>query len=497
MVIPVFILLIISSLNGPFLHPDELIIVDLGRNILEPSSNWTVSWIPNIQEPAFLISYLGVVIQELNYEYFGQYGPRIFALLGGIAAATVLIGWLQKRNIPDNIILLLGLVFLLDPLFVQSYTIGRIDGWCMCLCLGSCWIIHDNNFYCRRKRQYYFRLFSAGIVAALAFFIWPSAIFLFPLVFMELFDSYTLNKKSEFENREFFKMLLFFFSGCIILSFLLLIPILKQLSHQLENIFQALYTNTHAGPNYYILGPLNNMLELPRVLKFSPFIFLSAILAFFKLRNRSILISFCIVTVLMVFTVVYIQRVQYLIPYFIIAISALFQKGSSKVVSSSLRKTILTTMLIWAVGLSIAFRTFLIYDNHNRDDRKMLEQTAMIMLGKGEHEVFIPFDFYYSGRSLNWNMHRPYLGVGSPVTVEVLAQLLPKVDYVIMEDPTKEIENEIIKKGFVIKGEYQLYKDPPKPFSGITTNIHRVRNLYSIFTKPYGPYKLYIRKNHG
>lgn len=234
-------------------------------------------------------------------------------------------------------------------------------------------------------------------------------------------------------------------------------------------------------------------MELPRVLKFSPFIVLGASLGFIRKNNWGIFLASLLVATFMICSLVYINRVQYLVPYLLLAVSTLFEKGSRRLISLNFRKCILILLLIWSIGLSVGARTYLVFGGQNLKERELLEKAALAMVGEGEHKVYIPYEFYYSGRSLNWQMYRAYLANNNPLTAHVLQQILPHVDYVIMNQPSEEFENEMIKQGFEDQGVFQLYENPPQPFNGITTNDTRVRNLYSIFNKPYGPYKLFKR----
>lgn len=491
--LPVFFLFLITLDKGPYLHADEFVIVDLGRYILNPNSTWSIAWITEIKEPAFLISYLGVVFQELIYGYFGQYGPRLFALIGAIAAASALMKWLLVRNVSRHAALFIGLIFLLDPLFVQSFTIGRIDSWSMFLCFNSGWIIHGSKYYSSRRRIFNLRLLVAGLMAGLAVFVWPSAIFLFPLIIMELFQVQLKTGRNESKMRGFFGTILIWIFGTLFITSLLFLPISRQLSLQVINILEAIYANSHSGSNYELGGILHNLKELPRVLKFSPFVVLGASIGFIKQKNRDILLATIFVTILMVGSLVYINRVQYLIPYFLLAIGSLFQKGAGDSISQKLRNWLLIVPLVWSIGLSVGARTYLVFAEENLEDRQLLHNAAVAMVGEGEHKVYIPYEFYYSGRSLNWQMYRAYLANNNPLNLPVLQQILPHVDYFILNQPSVEFENEMVRQGFRNMGEFRLYKDPPKPFNGITTNDIRLRNLYSVFKKPYGPYKLYKR----
>jgi hypothetical protein len=136
--------LLIFSLTievAPFLHKDEFMIIDIGRIILNPDTDWSITWLVKRGEPVFLWFYVGPVVQELAFQSIGQYGPRIIALIGALAAATTMIGWLLARGTSRNAALLLGLIFLIDPIFVQAFTLGRVDGWTIALAISACWIL--------------------------------------------------------------------------------------------------------------------------------------------------------------------------------------------------------------------------------------------------------------------------------------------------------------------------------------------------------------------
>lgn len=491
----IFFLILITINKGAYLHSDELLIIDLGKNILNPESDWSIAWLIDMQKPAFLVSYIGVVLQEIIYEYMGQYGPRIFGLLGAIAAATSLVGWLIARGTNRKIVFVLGLIFLLDPLIVQAFTIARIDGWAMFLSLSSCWVLRGtHHFY--SKEVIFTRLLLAGALASLAVITWPSAIFLFPLIILELFG---LTKKS-WENRGNFKELislgLVFIIGGIISIILLLYPVSGQIISQLELATETINANSHAGSSgeIGIQGVIGNLSELLRILKFSPFIVLLAIVAVFQLKQIKIFLAIFMVIVIMSLTLVYINRVQYLIPYFIVAISSIFHKGYHENYPRILSIGGIAILLFWSIGLSLGVRSFLAFDGQDERNRMLLNKAAISMVGPGEHKVYVPYEFYYSGRTLNWRMYRAYLAHNNTMNLENWKKILSCVDYVITREYSKGFEMETINEGFVDKGIFHLYEDPPEPFNGVTDNEVRIRNLFSIFRKPYGPYRLYVRE---
>ncbi|WP_345160931.1 hypothetical protein [Pontibacter saemangeumensis] len=479
--------------TGPYLHSDEFMNLDLGRVILDPKTDWSIAWMLDQQKPVYLFSYVGTVLQELSFEFGGQYGPRVSGLIGALAAATALLGWLIARRTSPNVAILLGLIFLLDPLFVQAFTIGRIDGWPMALCLSSCWILRDSGNYLSKLSLLHVRLLSAGGLATIAFFTWPSAVFLFPLIALELFDVLKKNVNGGYSFQKSYRPVLYFIAGGVVVTLLLLLPIISQLLSQYKNALEGLKANTHGGSSQEKLTILNNAVELLRVLKYTPVMVLIALLVFFKFRQMSLTLAILTVLILMISTLVYINRVQYLLPYFLAYIGSLYHQKNIESSSQWLRMGSLAALLFWSVGLSLGVRTYLAFDTQQERKRELVHQAALSMIGSGEHRVLIPYEFYYSGRSLGWKMYRAYIAYNNPFNTDMLKKILTRVDYAIMRQPMGEFEWVMLEEGWLDKGTIYLYDKPSEAFDGKTTNESRIRNLYSIFRKPYGPYRLFVR----
>jgi hypothetical protein len=115
----------------PIILQDEVQILDSGRTVWEPSSDWALSW--NVQKsfPVLTWSFIGSGLQDLAYRLSvpSLLGPRLMSMLAGIAAATCLLGWLLARCTPRTAAVVISLIFLLDPIFSNIYRRGRIDGW--------------------------------------------------------------------------------------------------------------------------------------------------------------------------------------------------------------------------------------------------------------------------------------------------------------------------------------------------------------------------------
>ncbi|MFZ2097168.1 MAG: hypothetical protein WAV05_11080, partial [Anaerolineales bacterium] len=167
---------------SPTVWPDEVDIIDYGRVALQPNTEWSINW-QEEDRPRLMLSYLGPILQEWAFQFSGEslVGPRAISLIGALAAATIAVGWLRSRGTSAFKAGLLGLIFLLDPLFTQSYRGARVDGWAMALGLGACWVLSRTSWRIQNGRTYHGMVLLAGALDLLAFFVWPSAVMLFPL----------------------------------------------------------------------------------------------------------------------------------------------------------------------------------------------------------------------------------------------------------------------------------------------------------------------------
>ncbi|GAA4438932.1 hypothetical protein GCM10023188_34720 [Pontibacter saemangeumensis] len=140
------------------------------------------------------------------------------------------------------------------------------------------------------------------------------------------------------------------------------------------------------------------------------------------------------------------------------------------------------------------------FDANTGQDRDLLNQAAKSLIGSGDHKVLLlhTTELYYSGRSLGWEMYSPYIGIGEPLNQKTLEKILFQVDYAIIKDPiSKDLEQSLIVGGMYLKNSYAIYDGSAEKFDGITTNIWRLRYLYSIFEQHYGPYKIFVRKQNN
>lgn len=489
---------------APSLHGDEFMIVDLGRVILQPDSNWSITWMTDRNEPAFVFFYLGPVLQELAFQAVGQYGPRVSGVLGAFVAATALVGLLLARDTSRAAALMLGLAFLLDPIFLQAYTLGRVDGWAMATCLISCWILRKAAG--ERDAATNRRVAAAGAGSALAFFIWPSAVFLLPLILLELVRMTTKVQSVQFYSKAFFISIAIFTLSGIITTVLLVVPVASKFYHLFWNIVDGFIINMQSGPsNAKGAGTgavYQSTLSLFQTLKFTPFIVLFGLLGIYIRRDVGVICAGVTATLIMVLTLVYMHRVQYLIPYFIIIIAGIFERGydykhSFKSTISIATKLNMILVISWSIVISIVARSILAFDEKVNRKRELIYQAAMTMIGYGKHAVCIPGpEFYYAGRSLGWEMYKPYAAVGDTLSTDKLKGIITHIDYLILPswEEAEEFDCLLLKEGMEGYQWFYLYPEQITDFDGKTTNIYRIRNLFSIFRQPYGPYILYKRE---
>lgn len=493
---------------APFLHIDEFMTVDLGRVILHPDSTWSIAWMVEREQPAFVFFYIGPLLQEYMYQLLGQYGPRISGILGALMAATAMVGWLLSKRTPQHAAFILGLAFLLDPIFVQAYTIGRVDGWTIAACLTACWVLRNSILVDESVRTFKVQLITAGSLTAFSFFIWPSAIFLIPLISLELSG---VVKKCNQSGRGWqldSHPVLLFVTGGVVTTLVLIIPVAPQLREFYGNVLEGILINSRTSSSNAALthNTINfqPLIHLFQVLKFSPVLLLCAVLGIAKEKEWKLLFAGGVVVALMLFTVVYSHRILYLLPYFTAGAALLFHRNNNGNIERILLKArsfSLISLLLWSVGLSVVLRTIAAFEGKKEREREQIDRIANSMIGVGGHKVYsYPYEFYYTGRSFGWKMFKPYLAVGDdPLqNPKVLKQTLAQVDYAILPKHriSSALELQLRDSGMELKGTYQLYAPSmTEQQNNRVTLLDRVRHFYFIPRMPYGPYVLYKKQN--
>ncbi|MFD3002753.1 hypothetical protein ACFS7Z_20445 [Pontibacter toksunensis] len=402
-------------------YKDEAQIIDYGRLTLNPNSTWSISWRVAEEKPILLWSYLGPLISEASFMMSGysSLGPKVASLLGGLFASTMALGWLIVRRVPKYAAFGLSLAFLLDPLFLLSQRIGRVDSWVLGCCLCCCWILHGTDIV-KNNNQAKFRLVIAGGLAAISALIWPSGVFLYPLIVIELFKFDNTEDKFITKRQVIWLRGGYFALGGLITSMLLLIPIAQHFFLIFGDMTTMLSNNVNSSMSFF--ERFFALLEYKQWLKmlkafiktFSPLFLIFALVGLFLRFDKRIFIATLLAAGIIFASQIYEQRLLYLLPYFLVLISCSFiqsKKQNSKNLIKKYNTTVLIILVTWSVSLSLFVRTAIGLNKPDESDQIRIYRVSNSHIGAGNYKVLLGFtyEFYFAGRSLGWQMYTPYV----------------------------------------------------------------------------------------
>jgi hypothetical protein len=519
-IVAIVLFLVQASTAGliPSLMQDESQITDYGRLALDPLSRWSVTWWVASDKPIFLWSYVGPVLAEIGYQLGGAsgVGPRIMALLGGLAASYMALGWLLERKVPSVIAAMLSLAFMLDPLFTLSQRMARSDSWVMAFCLASCWLL------CRSSSKHgsskVLLVILSGILASAASFVWPSAVFLYPLIFLQLVQSIYVSGDLKKSINQIMLYTVYFCAGALFAALVLIIPIRQHIAMILGDMKSMVALNIDSSKTFAerALTPLSwqpwSKLIKAFAKTLSPGLPVLAIWALFFRREKG-LVLMCFVTLSAIFiTLVYEFRLLYLIPYCLAITGVLFSQVPSKALKPAVHRisvTLVYLVALWAIGISIFLRSALAFNDRTLHDRALISEAARSAIGQGNYKVFLAFtyEFYFTGRSLGWQLYTPYIqftydSEGNWIRKDdyhpkdKFLELMSKMDYAIF--PIGKMNDEVGKQLQLSGLEYLRTIHITDKFVNRSTAAPaaRMNNIFLWFLRgsdSYGPYLLYSR----
>ncbi|MFZ4641494.1 MAG: hypothetical protein ACOYMP_14015 [Nodosilinea sp.] len=337
-----------------------------------------------------------------------------------------------------------------------------------------------------------------GSLAAVAIFIWPSAVFLYPLVLFELAS--LLHQQRE-PGKGRLTQLTAFFTGGILTGIVLLFPIWQQLGAALSDTYALSTTSGGVSASgesistYFQTVLSTRLVDLGSSFKMSPFLPLAAIVSLFYRRQPGLLFITLFATTLVLNTNVYIYRVIYLLPYCVVLVSTLYQAESRQLKTFPkarwLKSCLLMLLLGWSFSLSMLVRPVIALGQDADRDPRILTDVAASAIGSGEHIVFLlgPVEFYHAGRTLQWKMFWQYLN--SPTSyLDMLddpayKQTFSRLDYLILPQGAMTPQLQQVMDNVGLGDHFTLLTSSPDLVKGQKSRFRP--------PQPYGPYVVFRR----
>ena len=468
----------------PIIGQDEVQIVDGGRTLLNPHSDWSITWFP--QGGPALASEYGPLLQELGFRLSGSpIGPRTLSLVGAMLAATLLVAWLLSRGVIPRAAWLAGIAFALDPIFTESYGSARIDCWAFALCFGAAWLVRRPCGPAVRARAD----FLAGVLAALALAIWPTAPLLYPLLLTEFLVSGSVELTRKQRLASVTRRVTFAALGGIAAIVVLLAPVLGRLSAFVDSARQSVPLNVSApdaGHSRLVTGMLGVFLPLSR----APFLIAAALLGALLTKERLLLVVTLGCVLFVAATRAYHMRDLYLLPYLIALATSVLVGMPKETRRTTARKAagfLIAGAATWGFGLSAVVRPWVAWQHRDVRNPAILMAVAKAEIGPGRHTVLVrPYEFYYAGRQLGWRMF--HLFARNDFKDPLYKTLLESVDYAIVNSSSLDSATlSVLERSGLKTMSVPPWPSPPAPV--------RILGIpaFSDVDRTYGPYTFFAR----
>ena len=162
--------------SSPPLWQDEIQIIDYGRVLFDPLSDWAVTWSSHHKAPMPTVCYLGCAGAELAFQVSGSVlGSRLFCLGGGIAFSVGILALALSMRLDGFIAVVLALIAFLEAGLLASYRSGRVDAWSLALVVAGTWLVHRSVEKTDSRW-----LIVAGLCLGLAPYVWMRSLMAIP-----------------------------------------------------------------------------------------------------------------------------------------------------------------------------------------------------------------------------------------------------------------------------------------------------------------------------
>lgn len=409
---------------SPVVWGDEVQVIELGRQILEPGSTWSVMQGQDFA-PVRGINYLGGLLHELIYRAAGHtfVGPRAVQLLAAWTGSAVLLAWLRQRGAAGWTALIVALLYAIDPIFERSYRGGRVEALVFLGAFIACWRIAGWPRASGRSRR--LRFGTAGLITGILPWIWPTAILLWPLVLIETWR--VVSPEAGRTAAAWRNALWPLAAGFIVGAFVPIVPVwtvawslmATTLNHLLWDVTAA--SKPAAGPAPGVLS------SIASTIRYSPFLALLALSGAWLRSQRGLGLAFLAILALFLGTRFYLYRYLYLLPYLAPLAAAgltwMWTRAQSARLPRWAPAVPAVAALVWALALCFGVRSYAVAETRLWRDPAELVETLGRGVGIGPIPVCLgAHEVYFAGRSLGWQMYGLKFSASQATAARFMAQ---------------------------------------------------------------------------
>lgn len=423
---------IFSASRIPLPSLDEVHLVEIGRNLLD-RDGMQASFLT--ERTGFFTThfyYLGSVTQEWAYRVFGFPAPRIITILAFLLASVLCRYWLLYRGEEEKTARLFSLMFMVQPVVVQSSR-TRLDAWAFVFCFSILLLITTAKGLTGRARKV--RFCWLGFLAAGSLFVWPTALVFF-LIY--LYEMLRLKKQINMESRALLSLFGFAICGGLLGILLFLIPVSGHLMASLfsfESHVTAAVSVASGTPTSVIVkfwGVANCLLrEFLRDPLFMVFVGVGLITSF---RDRHLLVCFSAAVGLLLLSGLYIFRLLYLMPFLLLfvlsGVSWIRARYPKCATGSFFVMLFYQSLCGFVIPFVVSFALM------GRSHQRLVQKLKEVVGGRGVNVYSQIFQTYYAGKDLGWNQSRYFLGANI-LDDSTNARLLSKADVIIDANPQR------------------------------------------------------------
>jgi hypothetical protein len=383
---------------SPVYWIDEAQILDFGRSLVfEPETTWSFNWLGE-GRPATTIGYLGPAMQEGVFRLSGlePWAPRFASVLGGAAAATMLMGWLWARGVGGRVSVVGGVLLLLDPTLVQACRGGRVDGWAIAVALGAAWALHRARV--SREHSVAFAGLS-GVLTATAPFVWPTAIASLAAVGLELVQLGSDRTRPWSRSARVITA----FAVAAVATGLLLGGLFVALHGGTASHGDSLWAQLMADASPALSEKAGAVID---AVSTNPALWALMLLALPVASARPFVIAAGAALVIVAPGYLYTFRFLYVIP--MLAAAAAAAATAAPGAGRKAYSVLLVAALAWGTVVSLGARQAVAWSERGDRDPALMYEVAT-RIGRGDLAVLVAVEqFYYPGRQFGWRMFRPY-----------------------------------------------------------------------------------------